>query len=196
MISETTPIRFFNLRRSLSAIVFLTLVLIAAIFAASGDLDPTFSVSGKLTDFIPGQDSNYFTATIVQPDGKIVAVGNTSEHRYIYVARYNSNGSPDTTFGGGTGKAAVQFGRFYNSVADVALQPDGKIMLAGCYCEEDSGDYQLALGRLNSDGSLDASFGFNGIVTRPDIRWRQTPLLFRPTERLWPQVLRSFPNSL
>src|SRR5262245_20711959 len=80
-----------------------------------GDLDPTFSGDGKLTDFIPGQSGNYYTATAIQPDGKIVAVGNTHEPRYIYVSRYNPDGSPDTTFGA-SGKAAILFGSFYNSI--------------------------------------------------------------------------------
>ncbi len=147
--------------------LFLALPVLS--FAAPGDLDPTFSGDGKLTDYIPGTDSNGFVATAVQPDGKIVAVGGVSNSRYIYIARYNPDGLPDTAFGGGTGKVATQFGRFYNYVSDVAIQPDGKIVVVGCYCEEDIGDYALALARLNSDGSLDNSFGFNGVVTRADI---------------------------
>lgn len=161
-----------NKKKSPSVLVLLVLLILGAATsfkAAQGDLDTTFSGDGKLTDFVVGTTFNYLAATVIQPDGKIVTVGAVREPRYLYAARYNSDGSPDTTFGSGTGRTRFQFGGFYNYVEDVVLQPDGKIVIAGCYCQEDFGDYNLALARLNSDGSLDASFGVNGVVTRPDI---------------------------
>ena len=131
------------------------LFFVATITAAPGDLDPTFGVGGKVIDQSGG---SYDVA--IQPDGKIVAVGvaaGGSEGAQIAVARYNIDGSPDTTFGG-TGRVLIDH---YQIAVDVAIQPDGKIVVAG---RNPDGDVYGELVRLNSDGSLDTSFGTNGIV--------------------------------
>src|SRR5262245_17953991 len=76
----------------------LTVVLIvpSPLSAADGDLDPTFGVGGiVITDFSGGYD--YAFALVLQPDGKIVTAGHTSSG--FALARYNSNGSLDTSFG-------------------------------------------------------------------------------------------------
>ena len=128
----------------------------ATITAAPGDLDPTFGVGGKLID---GSGYGLYDVAI-QPDGKIVAVGPAaggSEGTQIAVARYNIDGSPDTTFGG-TGRVFIDH---YQVAVDVAIQPDGKIVVAG---RNPDGEVFGELVRLNSDGSLDTSFGTNGIV--------------------------------
>ena len=66
---------------------------------------------------------------MLQPDGKIVVGGYTQADEKVAVARLNSNGSPDSTFGA-AGKATVDFGvaTFGNAVA---LQPNGRIVVAG-----------------------------------------------------------------
>ncbi|PYS89416.1 MAG: hypothetical protein DMF62_07275, partial [Acidobacteria bacterium] len=122
------------------------------ISAAAGDLDLTFSGDGKLTDLFPGRTGGAFTGTAVQPDGRILAFGNRSD--VIYIARYNADGSPDTTFGGGTGKVAMQLPEYY-SFPTGALLPDGKIVMAGCYCHPDGYFENQVLALFNSDGSLD-----------------------------------------
>jgi uncharacterized delta-60 repeat protein len=113
-----------------------------------GSLDTTFGSEGQLrTDFFGG----YRSDLVLQPDGKIVVVSNTFPGNF-WLARYNSDGSLDGTFGM-SGKVAIDF----NLTRAVALQPDGKLVVAGS-----SSGNQPVLCRYNSDGSLDSSFGAGG----------------------------------
>jgi uncharacterized delta-60 repeat protein len=131
---------------------------------APGDLDTTFSGDGFLTDFFPGYGNDTATALARQADGKLVVVG-SSDHsfdRACSVSRFNPDGSLDISFGG-TGKALVPMIYGSTSVCDaVALQPDGKIVVAG-YISDDA-DLNFALFRLNPDGSADLTFGGTGRV--------------------------------
>ncbi len=117
-------------------------------FNSNGSPDTSFGDgTGKVTTNFGGDDLGM--AIALQPDGKIVAAGTSLIGSYNFaLARYNSNGSLDTTFGGGSGKVTSPFG----VGTGVALQADGKIVVAG-----DASDFVLA--RYNSDGSLDAGFG-------------------------------------
>jgi uncharacterized delta-60 repeat protein len=121
-------------------------------------LDASFGDGGfVMTDF----DNQYdgANAVLVQPDGKIVAGGNAmvgNDYDFA-VARYNANGSLDTSFSG-DGKATIGFGgddRLY----DMALQSDGKLVLVG----DRDGDFAVA--RLNANGTLDTSFDGDGKLT-------------------------------
>src|SRR2546423_1784602 len=116
-----------------SGAVLVATLLIGVVFtgaaqAAPGDLDPTFSADGKqTTDFV---GSSWARATVRQPDGKIIAVGNdTVPPDYFALARYNPNGSLDTSFSG-DGKQRTSFGR-NDQATGVALHPNGKIVVAG-----------------------------------------------------------------
>src|SRR6185503_13541791 len=97
--------------------------------AAAGDLDPTFGNGGKvITTF---QFSEEIFAVAVQADGKIVAAGFTSSlgPSLFALARYNAEGSLDTSFGaGGLVTTVFDLGSHVN---DLAIQPDGKIIAAG-----------------------------------------------------------------
>jgi uncharacterized delta-60 repeat protein len=133
--------------------------------AADGDLDPTFGVGGIVTtDF--GTTFDVAEEVAVQPDGKIVVAGArfTSSGDFA-VARYNPDGSLDATFGlGGTVYTDLNGGSSDTGRA-MALQPDGKIVLAGQSVTAVSpSDEDFALVRYNSDGSLDTTFGTGGIV--------------------------------
>ena len=79
-------------------------------YAADGDLDPTFGIDGRVTtDYIGTSDWGW--AVAIQPDGKVVVVGTTQStggDADFAVARYNSDGSPDTTFSG-DGKLTTDF---------------------------------------------------------------------------------------
>jgi uncharacterized delta-60 repeat protein len=105
----------------------------------------------------------------VQPDGRIVVAGeariNGSGHMGFALARYESNGSLDVTFGTG-GKLTTSFGGQFAGAADVALQPDGKIVVAGA---TDSAaaffQFDFALARYDTSGNLDPTFGSGGRVT-------------------------------
>jgi uncharacterized delta-60 repeat protein len=148
---------------SLLTILALT---IATTFAAPGDLDATFGRGGQATsDF--GRSNDIANAAALQPDGKIVTagirfVGNSASTGDFLVARYNTDGTIDKTFGQ-NGSVVTDFG-MTESASAVAIQPDGKIVVAG-------GTYPTfpflgfyALARYNSNGTLDTSFGTGGLV--------------------------------
>ncbi len=133
---------------------------------SAGDLDPTFGVGGKvITDLPgPGQDVVADGAVAVQSDGKIVVAGTTGSTLLlpadsdVAIVRYNVDGSLDASFGDG-GRVTTDFGSFDELVGDLAILPDGKILVAG------ASDGDFALLRYNPTGSLDASFGASGRVT-------------------------------
>ncbi|MCB0156272.1 MAG: DUF11 domain-containing protein, partial [Anaerolineae bacterium] len=149
--------------------VALSLALLMAFTAVEigladgpGSLDPSFGIDGQVfTDF--GDSPEYITGLALQPDGKIVAVGENSVNNYDFaVARYNSDGSLDSSFGG-DGKVTTDFGRV-DIGTDVAIQPDGKIVVAGyVWAGVTNGSFVL-LARYNSDGTLDPSFDGDGKV--------------------------------
>lgn len=158
---------------------------------ADGSLDTTFGTNGKKTiSFdLGGKDANdhlsidqdVATCVAVQSDGKIVVGGYAQRGLGNFdfaVVRLNTDGSLDTTFSS-DGKAVVAFdygGAGDDRATGIDIQADGKIVLAG-YCQKESlGDNDIALARLNTDGSLDTSFtgdgrkfiGFNNSGTGDD----------------------------
>jgi len=132
----------------------------SVIVAAAGGLDPTFGASGTgkvVTSTGPGNDM--IQGIVLQPDGKIVVAGGSAD---VAVARYNRNGSPDSSFGTG-GVVVTDFGSNSDAGRAVALQPDGKIVVAatqGC-----CGGVSIALARYDADGTLDPTFGTGGTTT-------------------------------
>ena len=102
-------------------------------------------------------------AVVLQPDGKILAAGNTSAGmQAAVVVRLNANGTPDTSFDG-DGRLTVP-GPAGNAVRDMLLQPDGKIVLAGFVSSDFTGGGVFRVTRLNADGTFDRGFGTNGAV--------------------------------
>ncbi|MFN0140830.1 MAG: delta-60 repeat domain-containing protein [Pyrinomonadaceae bacterium] len=136
-------------------------VLADLIKAAPGDLDLTFSDDGFTFDLLGSGNVDDAYATAIQPDGKIVAVGESmiGSVRGCSVVRYNTDGSLDNSFDGDGKAYAFLDGSF--SCRDVAIQTDGKIVAAG----DNRNGLFFALVRFSSDGSLDASFGNGGRVT-------------------------------
>ncbi|MDO8750984.1 MAG: hypothetical protein Q7K03_07560 [Dehalococcoidia bacterium] len=134
---------------------------IASPSAAPGDLDTTFDTDGKLTTNFGGSDIGYSVA--IQGDGRIVVAGYSDVGgTYDFaLARYNANGTLDTTFDA-DGKLTTDFGG-NDAGYSVAIQGDGKIVVAGeTYL---ASAYNFALARYNTDGSLDTSFDADGRVT-------------------------------
>ena len=129
-----------------------------------GSLDASFGTGGKVTtDFLDIFDQA--NALALQPDGKIVAAGFTGDQMTradIALARYNSDGSLDASFGNG-GKVVTDFAGGTDSALGIALQPDGRMVAVGASFVGTIGDFALV--RYNIDGSLDASFGVGGKVT-------------------------------
>jgi uncharacterized delta-60 repeat protein len=139
-------------------------------YKTNGKLDRNFGSGGEvLTDFSASEPSydNAF-AVAIQQDGKIVAAGGTqTEHggTDFVLARYNADGSLDTSFGVG-GKVQTDFRGGYDAAHGVVIQQDGKLVAAGESCDASCGPerYDFALARYNTDGSLDTSFGTAGKV--------------------------------
>jgi len=137
--------------------------------AAAGDLDPAFGSGGKVaTDFFGRVDAA--PAMAVQSDGKIVLAGystNPTGTRLFGLARYNTGGSLDQTFGA-NGKVTTDFFHTNAAVNGIALQGDGRIIAAGYASQpvaKAGRNGVFALARYTTDGSLDLSFGNNGLVT-------------------------------
>ncbi len=138
----------------------LVLAVPGVALAAPGDLDPSFDTDGRVTTDFGGFDTAQ--AVAVQADGKIITAGRTfpsGGSNDFALARYNTDGSLDTTFNG-DGRVTTDFGG--DEVAEgVAVQTDGKIVAAG----RTGGVVDFALVRYNTDGSLDTTFNGDGRVT-------------------------------
>jgi uncharacterized delta-60 repeat protein len=129
---------------------------------ADGHLDSTFGTGGLVTtDFAGGFDGA--TAVIIQPDGKIVAVGE-ADFKFA-LARYDANGQLDQAFGGG--KVVTDFFGVSSSAGAAALQSDGKIIVAGGARRIDQNPTtdDFAVARYRADGTLDSTFGQGGKMT-------------------------------
>jgi uncharacterized delta-60 repeat protein len=127
-------------------------------YNTDGSLDSSFGTAGLLhTDFAGANDNAQ--AVVLQSDGKIVAAGYaTSGLQGFALARYNTNGSLDTSFGAG-GLVRTNFSGGNDVIEGLALQSDGKLVAAGFSYPRFSSIPQFALTRFNSDGSLDSNFG-------------------------------------
>ena len=146
------------------AVFTLTLLLSSStlLMAQAGSLDPTFGTGGIVTT------PNTTTAcgavvnctVAIQSDGKIVVAGSAAQSNgapELALARYNTNGSLDTTFGGG---GIVVFAEDNGGPAfGLAIQTDGKIIVAS------PTSLKLDVFRYNTNGTLDTTFGSGGIVS-------------------------------
>lgn len=140
----------------------------------NGSLDHSFGTGGKvITDFFSSDDQGF--ALLRQSDGKLIVGGTIinpkSFESEFALARYNTDGTPDSTFGT-AGKTTTEFVEA-SGVSSLALLPDGKIIAAGFVFtsledrrpthSELNADFALA--KYNTDGSLDESFGAAGKAT-------------------------------
>jgi uncharacterized delta-60 repeat protein len=132
-------------------------------YNTNGSLDTTFGTGGIVTTPIGSYDA-YAYALAIQSDGRIVVAGyssNGSNYNFALV-RYNTNGSLDTTFGTG-GIVTTPMGSGYDIAYALAIQSDGSILAAGS--SYNGSNYDFAIVRYNTNGSLDTTFGTGGIVT-------------------------------
>jgi len=131
-------------------------------YNTNGNLDTTFSGDGKVTTNFGGMDQA--SGIAIQADGRIVVSGRKCVAPLncdLAVARYNTNGTPDSTFSG-DGKQVIGYGGGDNgSYGGIAIQPDGRIVIAG-YMINSSGNRDFAVYRLNANGSPDSTFSGNG----------------------------------
>ncbi len=144
--------------------------LIVARYTASGTLDKTFNGKGYSV-FLPAGISDAFAGGVtLQSNGKIVVTGSctgTDGANDMLVARFNTNGTLDTSFGGGSG-----YVRLDNAAApqsqevghDVVIQPDGKIVVGGwtSVTGNPSNQADVMVARFNVDGTPDSTFATGG----------------------------------
>jgi len=133
-------------------------------YNSDGSLDTTFGNGGMVTtDFFGNEDDAF--SILIQPDGKIVAVGSANDPATFYdfaAARYLSNGTIDTTFGV-AGKVSTDFGdQNFDRARSAALQADGKIVAAGFAISQNGGVQNFAVARYTSNGVLDTTFSRDG----------------------------------
>jgi uncharacterized delta-60 repeat protein len=140
-----------------------------ALLATAGTLDPTFGTGGRVVTAISAGLDDELT-TVIQPDGKIVAVGDSPSPTWTWdVARYNPDGTPDTSFGSG-GKATTPLRGYAWSASlypDTAHPDAPKVLEAGLLNGTAANGYKddFQMVRWNSNGTLDTSFGGTGMVT-------------------------------
>jgi uncharacterized delta-60 repeat protein len=134
-----------------------------ALLSAAGDLDTTFSGDGRLS--VPDV-SNYLrslTSSAIQSDGKLVVAGGAGLYRDgegdAMVARYNTDGSPDTTFGGKPDGRVVVAMPGSQSAQAMVIVPGGKILVAAYNTNTGAVPAQTLLLRFNTNGTLDTTFG-------------------------------------
>jgi uncharacterized delta-60 repeat protein len=130
---------------------------------SDGTLDNTFGTGGiRTVDFGSSNDQAYSVA--VQADGKILVAGYSDKAgtNDFAVVRLKSDGTLDNTFGTG-GIRTVDFGSSNDQAYSVAVQADGKILVAGSSINGVNSDFAVV--RLNSDGTLNNTFGNGGKLT-------------------------------
>ncbi len=130
----------------------------------SGMFDLSFGTGGTVyTDCSAADD--FASAVKIQSDGKILVAGFSQLPTGDFeLVRYNSDGTPDATFGS-DGLIIADAGSNYDECRAMELQDDGKIVLAGNWFN--GTDYDVVVMRLNADGSLDNSFDVDGMVKIP-----------------------------
>ncbi len=131
-------------------------------FKSNGALDKSFAGDGRETTGFGTM--NIINSLALQNDGKVIALGYTSDRNnsLVAAARYNSDGTLDDSFDG-DGKLTEQVRQGSTAFTSTAIQPDGKVLAAG-YTWNGS-NYDFAVVRYNTDGSFDNTFSIDGKQT-------------------------------
>jgi uncharacterized delta-60 repeat protein len=134
-------------------------------YSASGKLDRTFGVKGKVTtSFLAGDNEQQFSALAVDSANRIVAVGSSGtfaadSHDFV-IARYDWSGSLDQSFGiAGIVRLNIEQSPSNDYATSVAVQSDDKIIVGGYTYTGVIGNDDMVFIRLNTDGTLDTTFG-------------------------------------
>jgi len=130
-------------------------------YNTNGSLDTSFDVDGHVSTSFGNFDSA--RSVVIQSDGRIVAAGTTDSN--FALARYNTDGSLDTSFDTDGRVITIAFIFHTEGIISAALQSDGKIVAAGYSGNAQSNNPDFALARYNTDGSLDTSFDLDGTLT-------------------------------
>lgn len=148
-----------------TALVAVAVLTAAPAGAVPGELDPAFGVGGQLSTDLGGT-YDWAYAAALQADGQVLAAGvsNAAGTYDFALVRYTAAGALDPSFGDG-GVVTVDFGGSDDRAFALAVGPDGRAVLAGV--SDRSGSRDFALTRHNPDGSLDRTFGEDGLVVLP-----------------------------
>ncbi|MEM1123134.1 MAG: T9SS type A sorting domain-containing protein [Bacteroidota bacterium] len=134
-------------------------------FEENGTIDEKFGVEGIVTTSFGGTfESAKFIK--LQSDGKILVGGYSTQPTSdldFAIARYNTNGQLDDTYGE-SGKVVIDFNEGYDSPHDMIIQSDGKLLLCGSTTEKWKSKADIGMVRLQTDGTLDETFGHQGKV--------------------------------
>lgn len=133
-------------------------------FNPDGSLDTSFDADGVVRMDL-GSNYDVAEALMVRPDGKILAVGwsSFSQNSDLFIARFHSDGSPDTSFDG-NGWKTVDFIGGWDAGQAVAMQSDGSIVTASMVSDPQWDQPQFGAARLFPDGTLDPKFDGDGRV--------------------------------
>jgi uncharacterized delta-60 repeat protein len=133
-------------------------------YKPNGKIDASFGDNGSVFTYLGG-DINTANSVAIQADGKIVVAGTYSKLSVndFALVRYQQNGIVDSSFGK-NGKVFTDFGGSYDEAQSVAIQADGKIVVAGFTQSKSDSKADFALARYNRNGKLDSSFGILGRV--------------------------------
>lgn len=156
--------------RQLTATLLAILVFMPSesAHATAGQLDPSFGVDGGKVTTAIGRSRAFATATAIQHDGKIVVAGQCEfGANHFCLVRYNPDGSLDNEFGIAGKVVTVEMAS--DHLGGIALQPDGKIVVAGTCFSYSTFSYFFCTARYHAYGALDASFGGAGVVSGRDV---------------------------
>src|SRR5205823_1220042 len=126
--------------------------------SAAGSFDPSFGSGGVVHSKADSPDP-YASGVAVQSDGRIIEVGRSASK--FLMMRFNPNGTLDTSFG--TGGKVLTTVQYFGGANAVAIQADGKIVVAGDSAASESSYAYITVVRYNAVGSLDTSFGSTGV---------------------------------
>lgn len=162
-MKNSNPLRPFEYQKLIIGLfTFFFLFQNNIVYSQYGQLNPLFGNNGVTLTDIDGSSEKIF-GSLTQPDGKIVTVG--TNYNISYVARYHQNGSLDSSFGvNGIATFTGNTG-CYLQLLDIQRQTDGKYLLMGNTNNFTAGQNMVLVKRINSDGTIDNSFGYNGNAT-------------------------------
>ena len=147
-------------------------------YLPDGQLDPSFGTNGIVTKSFNNRESQAL-GILIQPNGKILICGYHSiipgTRSAALIARFNSSGTLDTSFGRGNGYALTEFYQYGSLYFDMALQPDGKLVAVG-QTTLDKYSTNAVIGRYLLNDAPDFDFDGDG---RADIS------VFRPSVGDW-----------
>jgi uncharacterized delta-60 repeat protein len=132
-------------------------------FNPDGTPDSTFGTNGLASVNFAAGSVDRANAVALQADGKIVAAGRTSAvgGTHFGLTRFNTNGTVDTTFGQ-NGFVVINFGTTNDEANGVAVQADGRIVVAGTSTVTGFPQSYMSVARCYSDGMQDSDFNANG----------------------------------